>query len=192
MAGDRDVRRQLLDAALETATRHGITRLSMGDVARAAGLSRQTLYRYFSSRDELVAAVVADETAKLIDLVTGAAAPFVDPQTGLEAGLAAALRVVREHPLLDRLLRTEPESLLPLLTAGGGPVMSQVRAVVDELLGGRLPDLDDLRRRQLADVVARLLVSYAVSAPQDPPEEVAAFVARFLVRGIAPGALAHP
>jgi AcrR family transcriptional regulator len=185
----RSVRDQLLDAALETASSHGLARLSVGDVARTAGLSRQTLYRYFNSKDALVAALVAAETTKLIDHVVAAAAPFEDPEAGLEAGLAAALRVVREHPLLDRLVRTEPETLLPLLTVGGGPVMGQVRDVVDGLLALRVEDLPEDRRRQLADVVARLLVSYAVSAPEDPPEAVAAFVARFLVRGVAPDAL---
>lgn len=179
------VRQRLLDAALAAATEHGIARLSMGDVARTAGLSRQTLYRHFASKDELVAAVVAAQTADLIDQVVAAAAPHEDPESGLEAGLARALQVVREHPLLDRLLRTEPEALLPLLTRGGGPVMGQVRSVVDALLAVRVPELDAQRRRQLSDVVTRLLVSYAVSAPEDPPEVVAGFVARFLVRGVA-------
>src|SRR5690606_13988544 len=142
-------------------------------------------YRYFASKDELVAAVVEAQTADLIEKVVTAAAPHDDPMAGLEAGLARALQVVREHPLLDRLLRTEPEALLPLLTRGGGPVMGQVRSVVGELLAASVPELDDQRRRQLADVVTRLLVSYAVSAPDDPPEVVAGFVSRFLVRGLA-------
>lgn len=185
MSDERDLRRELLDAALATATLHGLARLSMADVARAAGVSRQTLYRYFASKDELVTAMVGAETAVLIQHVVAAAAAHEDPQASLEAGLAAALQVLREHPLLDRLLTTEPETLLPLLTTGGGPVMGQVRDVVADLLAARTPGLDDGARRQLADVVTRLLVSYAASAPEDPPEVVAAFVARFLVRGVA-------
>ena len=51
-----NIEQRLLDAALEAATIHGITKLSMGDVARRAGLSRQTLYRYFPSKDALIAA----------------------------------------------------------------------------------------------------------------------------------------
>ncbi len=52
------IEQRLLDAGLEAATIHGIAKLSMGDVARRAGLSRQTLYRYFPSKDALVAAIV--------------------------------------------------------------------------------------------------------------------------------------
>jgi len=179
---------QLLDAALETATVHGIAKLSMGDVARRAGLSRQTLYRHFASKEALVAAVVAAETGLLIDQVTAASLAEQDPRDALEAAFAAALRVTRDHPLLDRLLTTEPESLLPLLTSDGGPVMTTVRAVVEQVLAAHQPELDALALRRLADIVTRLLVSYAVSAPDDPPEVVAHHVATFLIHGTG---LAH-
>jgi AcrR family transcriptional regulator len=180
------VRDQLLGAALAAASEHGIARLSMGDVAKRAGLSRQTLYRYFPSKDELVAEVVRLETAQLIEVVIGAASQLDDAGDALEAGLLAALVVMRDHPLLDRLLRTEPEALLPLITSDGGPVMTMVRSVVDGILAERTPGLDPVALRRLADLVTRLLISYAVAAPDDPPEVVAQFVARFVTRGLDP------
>lgn len=181
----RPVPQQLLVAALETATVHGIAKLSMGDVARRAGLSRQTLYRHFPSKDALVSAVVATETQLLVEQVTAAALAETGPRDSLEAAFSAALRVTRDHPLLDRLLRTEPESLLPLLTSDGGPVMTMVRSVVEEVVASRQPELDAVTLRRLADIVTRLLVSYAVSAPDDPPEVVAHHVATFLILGVA-------
>jgi AcrR family transcriptional regulator len=192
-AHERSARQRLLDAAVETASTHGIARLSMGDVARRAGLSRQTLYRHFPSKDALVAEVVTSETATLIGQVADAARTSDDPTELLEAGLATALRLTREHPLLDRLVRTEPETLLPLLTTDGGPVLAQVRAVVEAIIGDRMPATTDLARRRFADVVTRLLVSYAVSAPDDPPEVVARSLALLLTRGaLAPEDAAHP
>lgn len=182
-AGDQSVRTQLLAAALETATIHGIAKLSMADVARRAGLSRQTLYRYFPNKTELLSEVVANETTALIMRVVGASQPFDDPRDALEVAMLTALTIVRDHPLLDRLVRTEPEALLPLLTSDGGPVMTQVRAVVEVLIQQRQPELDQIALRRLADIVTRLLVSYAVSAPDDPPEVVAQFVAAFLTAG---------
>ena len=181
--GERTIEQRLLDAALEAATIHGIAKLSMGDVARRADLSRQTLYRYFPSKAALVAAVVADETSKLIEQVTGAAITQGDARSSLEAGLLAALRAARDHPLLDRLVRTEPETLLPLLVAEGSPAMTQLRAVVELLVGDRAPEVatDPVALRRFADVVTRLLVSYAVSAPDDPPEVVAHHLAQLLV-----------
>lgn len=178
------IEQRLLDAALEAATIHGITKLSMGDVARRAGLSRQTLYRYFPSKDALIAAVVAAQTNDLIEQVLGAAATVDDPQASLEAALLTALQLLRDHPLLDRLLTTEPESLLPLLTTEGSPAMSQVRSVVELLVAERSPAAvgsDPVALRRFADVVTRLIISYAVSAPDDPPEVVARYLSLFLI-----------
>ncbi len=171
---------QLLSAAIETATIHGIAKLSVGDVAKRAGLSRQTLYRHFPSKEALIAEAVLRETWGLIATVTAAADEHEEPRAALEAGFLAALVATREHPLLDRLVRTEPEALLPLLITDGGPVMTQVRGVVEALIAHRLPHLEALPLRRVADIVTRLLVSYAVSAPDDPPEEVAAAIASFL------------
>ena len=183
--GDTPIPQRLLDAALEAATIHGISKLSMGDVARRADLSRQTLYRHYPSKDALVAAVVTAETTKLIEQVVAAALEHADPQNSLEAGLLAALTVLRDHPLLDRLVRTEPEALLPLLTTDTSPVMVQVRGVVEAILTEGNPDLaqEPVAMRRFADVVTRLLISYAVSAPDDPPEVVAHFLSTFLVHG---------
>jgi len=182
---DTSIPQRLLDAALEAATIHGISKLSMGDVARRADLSRQTLYRHYPSKDTLVAAVVTAETSKLIEQVVAAALAETEPQASLEAGLLTALTVLRDHPLLDRLVRTEPEALLPLLTTDSSPVMVQVRSVVEAILTEGNPDLpqEPVAMRRFADVVTRLLISYAVSAPDDPPEVVAHFLSTFLVHG---------
>jgi len=184
-ASDTPIPQRLLDAALEAATLHGISKLSMGDVARRADLSRQTLYRHYPSKDTLVAAVVTAETGKLIEQVVAAALAETEPQASLEAGLLTALTVLRDHPLLDRLVRTEPEALLPLLTTDSSPVMVQVRGVVEAILTEGNPDLtqEPVAMRRFADVVTRLLISYAVSAPDDPPEVVAHFLSTFLVHG---------
>lgn len=185
VAADAPIPQRLLDAALEAATVHGISKLSMGDVARRADLSRQTLYRYFPSKDALITAVVTAETTHLIEQVVAAALAESEPQSSLEAGLLTALTVLRDHPLLDRLVRTEPEALLPLLTTDSSPVMVQVRGVVEAILTEGNPDLsnDAVSLRRFADVVTRLLISYAVSAPDDPPEVVAHFLSTFLVHG---------
>ena len=182
---DTPIPQRLLDAALEAATIHGISKLSMGEVARRADLSRQTLYRHYPSKDTLVAAVVTAETGKLIEQVVAAALTETEPQASLEAGLFTALTVLRDHPLLDRLVRTEPEALLPLLTTDSSPVMVQVRGVVEAILTEGNPELaqEPVAMRRFADVVTRLLISYAVSAPDDPPEVVAHFLSTFLVHG---------
>lgn len=188
-AGD-DTRSRILDAAVAAASVHGVARLSMSDVARTVGLSRPTLYRYFSSREDLLAAALLAETQTLVGQVVTELDGVTDPREAIERGILATLRLTREHPLLDRIVRTEPEVLVPVLVAEGDPGVpgfpAVVRAAVEALLATRVADPDPVRSRRRADVIARLVLSYAVSAPDDPPEVVAASVAEFVALGALP------
>jgi AcrR family transcriptional regulator len=184
MSDETAVADRLLDAAVEVATIHGLARLSVGDVAKRAGLSRQTLYKHFSSRDALIAAAVVREATTLTTQIIAAAAPLDDPADALRAAIVATLRLTREHPLLDRLVRTEPETLLPFVVGDTGPVAGTVRAVVEQIIDQKTPGLSPVELRRVADLVTRLLISYAVSAPDDPPEVVADVLADVLTAGL--------
>lgn len=178
-----DTAERILIAAVEAAAIHGISRLSVSDVAARAGVSRPTLYKYFPSKDALVAAAVAREAAAMVRSVSAAALAHDDPRQALEQGILAALRIARDHPLLDRVIRTEPETLVPLLVADGGPVLALVRSAVEGILVSRMETSDPVATRRFADLVTRLVISYAVNAPDDPPELVAATAASILVDG---------
>jgi AcrR family transcriptional regulator len=181
---DPDVRDRVLQAAVEAAAIHGISRLTVGDVAKRAGVSRPTLYKHFRSKEELVAAAVEREADRMVSAVAPAELPD-DPRAALEAGILAVLQVTRDHPLLDRLIRTEPESLLPLILEDGGPVSSRVRATIDAIVRERFQvvELDEVVLRRFVDLVTRLVISYAVNAPDDPPDVVARIAAAVLVDG---------
>jgi AcrR family transcriptional regulator len=179
-----DLRDRILDAAVETAAVHGLARLSLSDVARRAGISRPTLYRHFATRDELVAQAVRREASVLIDRVVEVVDAAPDGRAALVAVVEATLRFTREHPVLDRIVHTEPETLVPLLVGGWHPeapgVVADVRSAIEAFVGGRYDVDDPVARRRFADVLARLLVSYAVNPPDDPPEVVAEGLATVL------------
>jgi AcrR family transcriptional regulator len=181
-----DLRTRILDRAIEAASIHGIKRMSVADVAKRAGISRPTLYKQFPSKEALVSAAVARESERLIASVVEAAGRYDDPRRSLEAAVLAALHLTREHPLLDGVIRTEPESLIPRLVSDGGPVMTAGRRTVEQVVATKLPDLPEVAVRRLADTLLRLLVSYALNPPDDPPEVVAESMAGFLTdRAIA-------
>jgi TetR/AcrR family transcriptional regulator, repressor for uid operon len=174
---------RILRAAVEAASLHGISRLSVADVAKRAGLSRPTVYKRFPSKAVLVTAAVRHEATAIVEAVRRVVDDIDDPAAALEAGILTALRLVRQHPLLDRIVRTEPEMLVPLLTVDDSVVMPAIRRPVEQMVGDKLPLLDDVARRRLADVLSRLVVSYALCAPDDPPEVVAELIASLAVGG---------
>jgi Bacterial Tetracyclin repressor, C-terminal domain len=92
------------------------------------------------------------------------------------------LRTAREHPLLDRLLASEPEVLLPFLTTRGGGLVARARSVVEEL-AERWDVAPELIHRA-ADVGVRAMVSYVVTPTEDDPEDVARELARILATAI--------
>jgi AcrR family transcriptional regulator len=56
-------RRQIIDGARAVFLSRGFDAASMGDIAKAAGVSKGTLYVYFKDKDELFAAIVQGECA---------------------------------------------------------------------------------------------------------------------------------
>lgn len=179
-----DTERRILDGALTVMSRHGLSRLALEDVAREAGVSRQTVYRYVGSRDGLIQATILREEEGFLDRMRAAVDGETDLGRALEAAITAALVTAREHPLLDRLLASEPHLLLPFLTDGSGPVLSAAQTVVEELLERLLPGQDAVARAQAAEAATRLIVSYAISPSAQPTDELAATLARLLDGGL--------
>jgi AcrR family transcriptional regulator len=179
-----DTATRILDATLATMADHGIARLSLEDVARRAGLSRQTVYRYFPSKRELLDATVLREEQVFIANMVAAADRHKDLEPALRAALEAAMRTGQAHALLNRLLATEPHSIVTLVTTDRGPVLSAARRALEEILAGWLPKAPKARLTMAADAVARLLVSYVVNPPADPPPQVANRLAQLLVHGL--------
>src|SRR4051812_49827268 len=92
---------RILDAAGDLFAEHGIGAVSMGDVARAAGCSRATLYRYFADRHELHVAYVHREARRVGRLVAADPARVQGPSQQLVAAVLSALPRVRERPSLS-------------------------------------------------------------------------------------------
>ena len=183
-----DTRGRILDAAFDAIAVFGIARLSLEDVARRAGLSRQTLYRYFRTKDDVVAAVILREEQALLEVVTAAGMTHEDVRDALEAAILATLVAGREHPLLGRLLETEPERVLPLLMSDEAPVLSAATPAVADLIVARLPSVDEARARRIADTITRLIVSWVVN----PPADTAADLAHDLAVSVTAGLEAEP
>jgi AcrR family transcriptional regulator len=154
---------RLLDATGVVLGQVGWAGVTMAAVARAAGVSRQTLYNRFGSRAELAQAYVLREAARLVARVETAITTNVDaPRDALSAAFDVFLSAAAGHPLV-RAITTDPgaDELLELVTTRGGPV---VAAATDRLAAVMLtswPDLADADADLMAEVVVRLAISAA-------------------------------
>lgn len=99
-----DTRGRIMSAAAELLPRFTIAKLTMEDVARAAGMSRQTVYKHFRGKDDLIAEIIAMELrANHAPLMRDLARkePGVERLTDL---FMAQLNVGRQFPLVDPVL----------------------------------------------------------------------------------------
>ncbi|HEX4564950.1 MAG TPA: helix-turn-helix domain-containing protein [Solirubrobacteraceae bacterium] len=108
---------RILDAAREELVAYGLRRATLDDIAARARVGRATLYRRFANRDTLLAALVAREARRLIADVDAQMRAQDSPVDRLVAAFVAFISLLREHTLLRRLVVSDPEMILPILTS---------------------------------------------------------------------------
>jgi AcrR family transcriptional regulator len=103
--GSADVRCSILRAAAEQLQRYGLLKLTMEDIARSAGLSRQTVYRYMGSKDDvLVALFVKQISDNQHPAMRALAAQSPASPESLTDLILAELRLARQFSLFEEVL----------------------------------------------------------------------------------------
>jgi AcrR family transcriptional regulator len=192
-ASDSATPDRIVEAAERCLRRLGLRHWSMGDVARAAGVSRGSVYRYFPDREALLDAVLE----RASDRFVASSEPAVRRRRTLATQVAEAAVFIRTH-LADEIvtlqLPSEDESLLATM------LTLRTERVVGKLVDFWLPLLadaaargevrPDLHHRRAAEWIVRQMLSLvlmpSVVIDLDDPEQVREFVHDHIVRGLAP------
>jgi AcrR family transcriptional regulator len=155
---------RILDAALELAAASGLRHLTIDDVAARARVGRMTVYRRFGARQQLVDALAARECRRCLETIRAALDPRAPVEDRAAALFITTLRVIREHPLLARLARVEPESFLRELTRDGSAVLHLVREflVAEIRRAQQAGELVPGDPEPLAELVVRLGASFVL------------------------------
>jgi len=155
---------QVLDAALALAAASGLRALTMDEVARRAGVGRMTVYRRFGDKPALVQALTIRETRRCLAELDAAAPRDAPIDQQVAAGFVTALRLARDHPLLNRLARVEPETVLATFTVPGGEVFAAMRAFVAARLHAAQEAgvLEPIDFEQTAELLVRLTLSFVL------------------------------
>ena len=100
----------LLQGAARAFADRGLRGSTMQSVAVAAGVAKATLYNHFRTKDDVARALLAAELERLTAQAAG---------LPLEEALVALSDELGGHPVLRRLVETEPDVLTALLTVDG-------------------------------------------------------------------------
>ena len=108
---------RLLAATYRCVERFGMGKTTIDDIVKESGVSRATIYRQFpGGRDEVLLETVGWELANYFNRLADQVRDAPNLAELLRRGLAFAHRSIAEHAVLRKILDTEPDRLLPLLT----------------------------------------------------------------------------
>jgi AcrR family transcriptional regulator len=177
---------RLLDGATACIARVGLTKTTLDDVAREAGCSRATLYRYFPGKPALVGALVARDGQALSRALQAASADADSLEGVAVAIVLEAARWLAAHPALSFVVTAEPDVLLPHLAFDGADRVLHAGALIVAPALARF--LDPAAAARAGEWLARMILSY-VASPTDAvdladPISVRRLVADFVVPGL--------
>ncbi|RJQ66849.1 TetR/AcrR family transcriptional regulator [Pseudonocardiaceae bacterium YIM PH 21723] len=181
--------RKILDAARTEFEAFGLRRVSMEDVAKRAGVHRVTVYRRFDSKNTLFNAVI---TQRLQEYLVELDARLDATEGGLAEEFAEAfvfaMHFARTDPLITRLLASEPETILPVVTMDSEALMGIAVTILAERLRNH-PDAAGWPAAE-PEIVAELAIRIGLSHAFNPhsvaslatEEELRDYGRRYLTR----------
>lgn len=176
---------RLLDAARSCVAQVGVGKTTLDDVARAAGVSRATLYRHLPGKQALLLALLHREVERLaatIELRIGEPETLSEAITGL---LVITADELARHDAAQFVLTHESDLVLPFLIFDGA---DGVLAAATAIAAPHLEPFCGVDAGRAGEWVARLLLSALVSPSTSPdlrdPVAVRAMVDAFVVPGL--------
>lgn len=175
------LRDSVLDAMRDLLLTRDWSAITLSDVARAAGISRQTIYNEFSSRQGLAQGYALRLADRLVDNVHAS----LDANVGnfYEAFLQGFRSFFAESaadPLVISLLTgvAKPD-LLQLITTDSAPIITRASARLAPAFTDTWVATTDNDANVLSRAIVRLCLSY-VSMPPEADHDVAADLARLI------------
>ncbi|MCV7030577.1 TetR/AcrR family transcriptional regulator [Mycobacterium sherrisii] len=171
---------RILDAAERLYTERDSDSIGMNEIARAAGCSRATLYRYFDNREALRTAYIHRETHRLGRQIAARTAAVEDPRERLIASILVTLAMVRESPALSSWFASTRPPVAGELAEESDVIAALATAFLHSL-GPDDPAVLQRRARWTVRVIISLLMF-----PGRNADEERAMIEEFLVPIIAP------
>lgn len=154
---------RILDAAEKLFATHDAATVGMNEIARAAGCSRATLYRYFENRDALHTAYVHREAYRVFGGLGERLDASAPPEQRLIDGIVQSLRLVRGSPALSSWFAPQQRPI--------GGEMAERSEVIRGLTEAYLRALGMDNVETLARWLVRVMISLLVFPGRDDADE---------------------
>lgn len=183
----RPSRARAFVALRELLLEHPWGEVTLEAVAKRAGVSRQTLYNDFGSRNGLALAYTEGMVDSYLDLVDEAMAAAPDPAAAVESMVRLLLEATASDPLIQRVQTGNAHhDLVRIVTSDSGPLLDRIAGRLRDGLLRRWPDVDPERAEAGAVVMARFGLGL-VTMPPPAGSDLAPGIAAVLGPGLRPG-----
>jgi AcrR family transcriptional regulator len=188
-ADDAEARKRIIDTALRLVDRRGAARTTVSDIADELGITRRTVYRYFTGTDELFAAAAEAALGSFVTQIDRVVADM-DVTGQLVEVVAYIIERLPQEPQLALLLANDRSNmfsramLTPDVIARCRVVLHHAQIDWDQL------GFDDPMIDELVELLLRMIQSMVI-APPDPPRggaELRAYLHRWIGPALAPRA----
>jgi len=182
---DEEAIERILDAA-DTVVEERGSAMKIADVARAVGVSRQTIYRYFQGTDALLVAAAMRSADGFLDKLAAQAARAPDPVHAVVEGLGFAIETLPLEPKIMSML-TERKPDIGIITDTS---LAFSRAMLHRYdVDWESEGLDEADLNDLAELCLRLLHSFLLDPGKNKHD--GAELRSFLTRWVGP-AVVYP
>ncbi len=180
-ATDEEAIDRILDAADDIIAERGSS-VRIADVARALGVTRQTVYRYFPSSEALLVVCTMRSANGFLDQFAEHISGLTEPTTAIVEGVAFAAETLAGDRQIEHLLsrRTQDGSTVTLTS---DTAMAFGRSMLHRLdVDWEKHGFDEAALDELAEIGLRTLHSILIDPGQPPRDgiELRKFVARWL------------
>lgn len=134
---ERDKRRKILDAALELIREKGLEDTRIIDIANKAGIGKGTVYDYFTSKEEVIAATVEDVVDRDFRNIFGEVDRAPDFETKLRLYIQAHLDILEAYGAFILLFAEK-------MLKAGAECSDEIPAALNELRDEHIRKLQEI------------------------------------------------
>lgn len=148
-ASQLERRSRILDAVLTLVAEDRVDDMLMREVVDRSGVALGTIYRYFSSKDHLVAAALVEWARKLDARVAGLPAPELSKADRLKSLVRDGVRPFQHEPAYAQLMIRAASSTDP----NASRCYHELGDIMVSAMAGALPELPEVERISVVNVI---------------------------------------